>query len=366
MLRSRVFFAGLCLTALSGVWVAGCGDDEVVETPVPGKQPPPRPEGELPGDGPGLVLAVSELYLGEDGNDWADIGYDLDGRVSDGTDTTLCKPAGSGNPTQVHKDGNNGIDNAFGNNLLSVITTLIMNPSSEVNTQIQEGAFTILLDLDALGDAPNYTSIHTYLNIGNDLPMPPAFDGNDEWPIVQELLSDPTDPRSTKLQFPNAYVNNNTWVSGDKGDIDLTLSIGGFNLTLAITNAVITMNLADDRSEATDGIIAGVIPVEPFLEELEKIAGAFDPTFCEGSTIESIKDQIRQAADMPSSGEHVAGKVCDAISIGIGFTAGPAKIGPVNPPADPVEDPCAEGAGGSGAGGSGAGGAGAGGAGGGG
>ena len=46
----------------------------------------------------------------------------------------------------------------------------------------------------------------------------PKFDGTDMWPVIPELLSDPTDPASAKVQFPKSYVVKNTWVSGTKGD----------------------------------------------------------------------------------------------------------------------------------------------------
>ena len=55
--------------------------------------------------------------------------------------------------------------------------------------------------VDDLGEADNYANeLLAKLYAGGDLGSAPAWDGNDEWPVMPELLSDPTDIDSAKVE----------------------------------------------------------------------------------------------------------------------------------------------------------------------
>ena len=365
MLRSPVVYAGLSLAVLCGAYAVGCGGDDG-ETGAggsapsgPGVQPPAPPANGVEGDNPeGVTWAVYELFLGDTDRSgatnpsaWKTYGYDLDGKQSTKDSKDLCKPAAGGSPSAVYPDGNDGIDNAFGKLLLPIITGLAQDASAQVNEAIQSGSFTIILDMDGLGTQANYINLVTRLYAGTDLGAIPKFDGTDHWPVAPELLNSPTDIKSAKVSFPTSYVNEHTWVSGTPGQLNLNLAVQGYNLALNITNAVITAEMNAGRTEATNGIIAGVIPTEPLIEQLRAIAGSFDKGLCSGTTFDSLADQIRQASDILSDGTQDASKPCDAISVGLGFSSKPiAKptnddIGEASPP---QPDPCAEGGGGTG------------------
>ncbi len=354
MLRSPYVYASLAalsLATLGGSLVVGCGSDtETTPTPGPGttsKDPPAKPADGVKGDGAGQTFAVEKLFLGDTDRTgspkpdaWELYGYNLDGKVSDATSTDLCKPRAGAQPKSVKTDGKGGIDNAFGKLLMPIIGSLASDATATINENIAGGSFTILMKLDTLGDKANYVDIPASLFVGTQLGGPAKFDGSDQWPLVPELLNDPSDLNSSKVKFPSSYVANNTWVSGSKSDLDLQLSVAGFSLTLNIANAIITMDLAGDRKAATNGIIAGVIPVEPLIAQLKKIAGGFSPELCTGSTFESIAESIRQAADILEDGSQNPSKECNAISIGLGFEAKPAQLGKVGEPTPPAKDPC--------------------------
>lgn len=355
MLRSPVVFAGLSLAVMCGTYVVGCGSDDAEEAapPAAGVTPPAEPSGAPSASGPGTVFAVNRLYLGDtdrsgaaNPNAWKDYGYDLDGKVSTADSTDLCTPYGNASPKTVYPDGNLGRDNSFGKNLLPIITGLASDASSAINETINEGSFTIIMNLDNLGDEASQTGVNGTLLVGADLGMAPSFDGSDTWPYFSGF----------QVDFPGSYVNEQTWVSGGTGNLDLSVSIAGFSLTLNIANAVITMDLDGGRTGATNGTIAGVIPVESFLDELSKVAGAFDESLCSGATLESIKEQIRGASDMLADGTSTPGQTCDGISIGLGFDAGTIQLGEAVAPPSEVEDPCNPSEGGGGAGGGGTGG----------
>jgi hypothetical protein len=223
-----------------------------------------------------------------------------------------------------------------------------------VNEGITKGSFTIMLSIEKLGASADYNPLTTKLYGGANLGKAPAFNGTDEWPVLPELLNDPTDIESAKVQFKTSYVTKNTWVSGSKAPLDLTLGVAGFSLTLQIGSALVAMDLDEGHKSAKNGVIAGVIDTEAFITELKKVAGAFSPDLCSGSTIESIANQLRQASDIMRDGSAGSpAKECDGISIGIGFDMHTVVLGKIAEPAEPQKDPC-EGSGGAGGGGTGA------------
>jgi hypothetical protein len=368
MLRKPLVLAGLSLVLFSS-WAVGCGSD--TETggtggggaggpSGPGVQPPDRPEGASAGDGDGTAFAVSELFLGDTDRNgspnpsaWKDFGYDLDGKISTKDSSDLCKPNAGGSPSSVYPDGNDGIDNAFGKLLLPIITGLAQDASQQINESIAAGDFTIIVNIPELGDSANYDPLSAGLFAGVTLvddmgaTLTPKWDGTDLWPVAPELLATGSpgddcqvDPCTSQVEFNQAYLTDNTFVSGSPGSLDLNLSVAGFSLNLSIAQAVISMDVAGDRSGATEGVIAGVIPVEPLISELQKIAGSFDPGLCTGTTFESLADQIRQASDIMSDGSQDPNATCDAISIGLGFNSKPVLLGTVDEPAEPQPDPC--------------------------
>lgn len=313
---------------------------------------PPGPPGMKAPDGAGSVtFAVSKLYLGDtnpDGtpnlaNGWKKFGYDLDGKVSTLTSTDLCKPSNNAAPKNVYPDGDNGIDNSFGKNILPVILGLSSDATAKINEGIAGGSFTIMMDMDKLGAGPEYNPLLVRLYAGGDLGAAPKWDGTDMWPVRPELLNDPNDIKSSKIQFPTSYVVNNTWVSGTKGDVNLGLSISGFTLNLTISSAWITLEMDASHKHGTKGVIAGVLQTDTLINELQKVAGSFDPTFCDpnNATFQSIAAQIRQASDILHDGTQDPTKQCDGISIGLGFDAEVVTLGAIEPVGPPPPDPCA-------------------------
>jgi hypothetical protein len=343
--------------------VAACGssdsDDEgsggggATDPEEAGAQPPETPA-DAPASGPGATIAVSELLVGEtdwDGNPsltaWGGFGYNIDGIISTKSGSNHCAPAAGANPAKVKEDGPEGQDNSFGKILIPIIKTFASNPSDEISAAIADGDFTLMVTMEnyAAGEA-NQTGVRAALFGGASLGGAPAWNGSDDWPVFPELLKDSTGTPSvdnSKIQFLSSYVRDNTWVSGSAGTIDLSLSISGYTLALAITQAVVTAELSGDPPSSERGIIAGVIATESLINELKKIAGGLDETLCEGQTFESIASQIRAASDIMSDGTNGdAGQTCNAISIGLGFKAKPVMAPTqVAAPSGPPDDPCA-------------------------
>lgn len=326
--------------------------------------PPEAPADGATGDGAGTILAVNKLFLGDtdwEGTQsttaWKDYGYDLDGYKSTKTSTTHCKVNEGGNKASIQTDGNNGIDNSFGYNIMPIIVGLASDASTKINENLDSGAFTIIVKIDSIGGGTNYVDLPASLFAGGQLKdaagadKMPAWDGTDEWPVYCELMTDCKDTgtqqiadgNTSTVKFPNSYVAGGTWVSGSKGDVNLSLSVSGYSLSLTIREAVLTAPLGSGNppTEATHGIIAGVLDTEELISSLSKVAGNISSSLCEGPTFESIAQQIRAASDIMKDGTQDPAATCDGISIGLGFNMKSVKLGTVMDKAQPGPDPCA-------------------------
>jgi len=304
-----------------------------------------------PGDGPGAVVAFRRLFLGDTDRNgaksasaWKEFGFDIDGKVSTEASTDLCKPRAGGNKSSVYPDGNNGIDNSFGKNLLPIFTGIAADFSTQVNESIASGRFTIVFDVTTMGASSDYNPLLSRLYMGGDYGIPPKFDGTDAWPLRSESFSSPPDLSSAKVQFPASYVTSNVWVSGiGDGVLIIQLDFSGSQFPFRIHRPLLAMTLASDHASATLGTISGVLDTEEFIEDLKQMAGAISADLCSGTTIESIANQMRQASDIMKDGTPGSPTVeCDAVSIGLGFDAGAVQLGTVSAPLPPPPDPCAD------------------------
>ncbi len=365
MVRSYLAVAGMTVASLSFALLTNCGGNTVATSTTTGTAAggasggthaePPAPGPTAPGDGTASVtFAISKLYLGDtdpDGtpdkvNGWKNYGYDIDGDISTATSTNLCKVATGANAKDVYPDGNDGIDNSFGKLILPIITSISSSAASAINSSITGGKFTIMLDMQKLGSKTDYNPLVTNLFAGGDLGSAPKFDGTDMWPVLPDLLNDPTDiTKGSKVSFPTSYVTGNTWVSGSKGNVVLALSISGYSLSLTIANAVISLELDATHKHGTKGIIAGVLSTEALTTQLKAVAGSFDASLCSGPTVNSILAQITEASDILQDGTQDPTKTCDGISIGLGFDAEVVQLGPIAPEPVVKPNPCATGGG---------------------
>jgi hypothetical protein len=289
-------------------------------------------------------FAVKAVVLGE-GTAWKSLGYDLDGKKTDKNSTDVCKFQATGSKS-MQEDGNDGIDNSFGRNILPLIISAASGAPKALNDALTAGNFTIMFNVKGLSDdaSQSATGLSGYVNAGGKFSetATPTFTPADDWPVRDEILSTKTDPTSSKIRFPSAYVNKGTFVSGTPSDVTVSLVFNGITLSLTVHKAVITFNHTA-AAKAENGVIAGILNTTELLDGLKKVAGGISTSLCEGSAFDAIADQIKGASDIMSDGTNNAGSECDAISVALGFTA--AQIGQptkVAPPAGAPKDPCAK------------------------
>ncbi len=339
--------AGSAGSAGSGTGCADC------------KSPPDKPASGAQGDGSGQVFAIRSIDLGGnwevEPDHWKSLGYDLDGRKTVVNSTDHCKLT-DGAAAYVKVDGNNGIDNSFGQNILPQLPS---DANASISDSINKGDVTVLIQIDKLGAGADYVDLPAAiyaaggLKDANGAALTPKWDGTDEWPVFCELLEQclesgtPAPPANkSKVLFPSSYVNAGTWVSGSKGSgtIAVALAVAGYSLDLTVHSAVLSAKLGSGNPPASgsDGVIAGILVTDEVLDSLGKLAGKLNSSFCDGDTLDNFKAEIVAASDILSDGSQDPAKTCNAITVGFGFTLQSAKLGKALDKAPAAEDPCAD------------------------
>jgi hypothetical protein len=297
-------------------------------------------------------FAIHHLYLGDtaptpaftaDTNAWKNLGYNIDGLdTTSATASGICTPYTTSSKAAV--DGNNGIDNAFGESLVPTLNSLLpsIDPtapgglSQTVSASIESGAFT--LEVDTVGLTTSATQTNTILTgqlfaggtYGGTPPMTGTgtgayFTQTDNWPVVGTLLQGSTVSSGSKIQFSGSYVNDGVWVSGAPTDVTIAMSLGGGTLNLTVHHAVMTFQHTIDsagQGHATNGIISGVLETTELWTAVEAMVGALAPTDCGDLVV--AKGYVYGAQDLIiNSGvvTNTSGTPCNAISIGLGFDA---------------------------------------------
>jgi hypothetical protein len=288
------------------------------------------------------VLAVNTLLFGEGtSGQWKSLGFNLDGLVSTSLSTNLCKLNDGATASYAYPDGNDGIDNSFGKNLLPLILDIDPTWVTDVNNSIQEGNFTALLEIGCLPATGDASGLSTKLFAGETLGMAPKWDGTDMWPVEPDLLTNPKDPQSSSLVFPQCSVSGTTFSAGKNGTIVLTIPLMAMGVStsikLTLYAAQLTMTLSADRLSATGGVIGGVLNTEEFVNQVNNVGVLLG--LCGSSVLSGLVTQVRQASDILDDGTQDPTQTCNGISVGLGFTMLPAQIGIVGPPA-PSEATC--------------------------
>ncbi|HEX8791029.1 MAG TPA: hypothetical protein VF765_08745 [Polyangiaceae bacterium] len=346
---------------------SGGGDQCAQLPPSTCNEPPTPPGGQTTSSTTAHEYAVHTLYLGDTDRSgvmnpdaWKAFGYDLDGKITNAASTDVCTLV-TGASKQVQIDGNGGIDNSWGANIMPIWETLDSTFSQTVNTDIQAGGPTQLFYTVGFDDSAGNTTTAVGLSgvtlagaqVGAD-GGPPTWNLGTHWPIDPTSINGcangcpaGTDPiQGAIVKFPSAFQVQGAFVSGSPTDLQLTLGLAGQALRLNLHGAVVTFDPQMPGS-VTNGTIAGVLDTQEMIAALKTIAGRISTSLCSGSAFQSIADQIQQTSDIVVSGTQVnnaPGSVCNAISIGIGFDATeialptPADIAPPQPP---PPDPCA-------------------------
>lgn len=354
---------------VAGFVATGCGGSESEDGSTGGsggekgcadcRRPPAPPETGVPAEGDPSVFAMSRLFLGDvlrsgeaDPDAWKQFGYDLDGVKSTMNTTQHCQPLEGATAASVKTDGEGGIDNSFGANVLPIFEGIEPDISASINENINGGRYTMLLEIDRLGGASDYLGLAAALYFGARLDSEPRWDGTDEWPLYCELMHDCA-PSGTKqiadgntsiVAFPFSYVSSGTWVSGAKTSATVALTVRGIPLRVDVGEAVMTVELdgSDPPAGGTNGVMAGIIDTTHLIGTLAQLAGRLSTSLCDSATLETLKRNLKAASDIMKDGTQDPDAGCNGISVGIGFEMKLARLGEVQDALESEPDPCQE------------------------
>jgi hypothetical protein len=286
-------------------------------------------------------FAVRNLYLGDanPGPTWENLGYNIDGQDTTSKSTNVC--TNTSNPA-IHQNGTNGIDNAFGAEIVKNLASFIT--SGKVSTDVQEGKFTLMIDTVGLSEAAGQTNTglsgslfagDTYSADGGAPPQTSgAYDVSDNWPVNGALLNGtpPSIAAGSKITFPNAYVTGGVWASNQQSTlgtstgstIALQLALEGVTLSLTIHAGVITMPVTytNGQYHATSGVVSGVLKASELTSALAAIVGKLgECAVFPDLVLPLIEKSEDLSIDDSGNVTNTMGETCNAISIGLGFDA---------------------------------------------
>jgi hypothetical protein len=309
--------------------------------PCPEVFPPPRPAADDPSnaDNQTFIVALHTLDLGirTDGGAAPLYGYDLD-QVYTCCDGGLpsCKAPVAGN---THCDELGGRDNSGGQLIgdLGLLDPGQFN-SDTISQQLQQGLYTILVQVQDYNGQPNDTQVVAALYASGgiepagDAAAVAKWDGTDVWAIDQSFVLGAPDasPILPNHYDAHAYVSGGVLVMQVAFPISLGSSATG--ITISLTGGVITGSVVPSGGtfKLANGQLAGRWNASGMLQAVQALTLGGAPV-CPGTVYYvGVKSQICAAADiMTDLTQDNKGATCDALSVAFGFTADPAHIGDV-------------------------------------
>lgn len=306
--------------------------DTVDAGPSPTKTPPGRPSAP---DGPSLPplhFSLRDIVLEQGGDVWESIGYDLDGhRTSSADDEFPCTPPAEWLPPF---DGPGGVDNAFGGELLPILTAFDSSFQSDVQAEMLAGRTVVLAvrDWNGQDDDPRVV-VEMVATLGVDRAdgdTVPQWDGADRWITSASGYLD----GEVRLRDDDAYVVGRTVVARLPSEGLMLPWLAGSLFELRFTDARVTAQLSRDTSRLNNVIYQGRfarVDVDAALETSGFCAGTVARAF--------MDDELDASLDMHAVPGSVGG-TCDAISTAfelVGYRAGFARVDEA-PSTDPF--PC--------------------------
>ncbi len=308
-----------------------------------------------------VFFAIRAIDI-DQGEAWAQTGYDIDGLCSEGeTPQTECLPPVRSGEKEL--DGPGGIDNVFGHRVIPLFT--IVYPAIEPATRLAEtngvGVFVLWLrgwnggPDDELVDAILTQSVFgiraneegtepeeyppdggvQYDDAGDPIVPLPRWDGRDYWWVRDDafLAGDAERPR---IRDDQAYVSNGVLVMRLPDRFPMVLTGVNMGVVFKLTDAVLTARLSADAQRLDEVLLAGRWSILDILETAPT-AGV-----CPGTDVYTqyrrVFDLTADLRAMPNTGG--PGVTCDAISVGMRFEEGVrARLGGIYP-AGELPRPC--------------------------
>lgn len=314
------------------------GSDAAPDTggpPACGKTYPDPPGGSDDGVNNTFVIAIHSVDMGEGAPNPP--GYDLDHQC------TCFHDAG---PTCVPRvgtscDAPDGVDNAAAKliNLVATATGGGAFGSSFFSAKANEGGWSLLLQISGYNGMPDDPQVEVALFASPGMGgATPAWNGTDAWPVSAASVTN-GDITQPLYKSAGAYVANNVLVAAAPA-VDLTISGANERITIRLTAGVITGTLESLGTgwRIADGIIAARWYEPDIFAALSSYRSNSGSPLCTDAPIayNTAKATICNSLDILKDASLPKSLPCDSLSMGIGFKADPALLGPVTMPAAPT------------------------------
>jgi len=270
---------------------------------------------------------------------WREFGFDYDGECTtraqseNDSSKTCLQPYGS--HTLSLEDGNDCRDNTVGHILSYVLGLTDKSFEKKVHQGTITGADPTIIvqidDVDAASDDP-YAPGRIYVSAPTDAGM--LWDGKDLMAVDRESVVD-GGLGTSKYEFPDAYIKNDTWVSGDFRGPPMIIPIMVLNQIAPVParTATLAVQLDSDHTKARGAVLAGALST-PGLEPLLRL-GMLEATGCDPDATQYAMDLFLPNRDLANEDGFVnASEECGLMSIALGL-----ELKRIKPPVAAVEVP---------------------------
>ncbi|MBK7402374.1 MAG: hypothetical protein IPJ34_40595 [Myxococcales bacterium] len=288
--------------------------DDIPAVPA---RPPAAPAGpNIPGEVRWLVVQSWQLGAYDASGKrtprgWADLGFDLDHRLT----TQALSKSGSesctrleGSPNSIATDGRDGIDNQFGSQLVPLLYAAC--PSTLHGNIPVRDSFTLLLRLDDAATADDPSAPGSLFVLRRSV--------GEDWTLDDALLE--KGEFVSKIRFPGGFVRDGRWWSGPSGmHLPLELPLCGASVPLDLELGALSVEL--DGGAGMLGGFARSTAIDAGLGVLLRVNGACPGTSTYDQFVHTVILGLDVVADAPNLQE--VGRVCDSLTVGLGFVAEP-------------------------------------------
>ncbi len=232
-------------------------------------------------------------------------GFNLDGKVSDGTATDNCEDL---NPDFVSPEGETGVDNQLVGSLIGLLSGFIsdLDVQATVDEQVATGALLLAVRVNDINSFENDSSVtlDLFLVDPSGCAMSPCAPtgGTVSAGAMWEMQAG--DPLATGL---SATIEDGV-LSGGPLDLPLAFEASGMSIELTIRDARVGGDIT--ATGMANGNIGGELRIDDIVALAEELMPGI------GETARGI---LTDSADLSPSAADA--QVCESISAGIGFTA---------------------------------------------
>lgn len=304
------------------------------------RKPPPPPDIDDSDGEDEVLLVMKDVVLEQGMGKWRDIGFDLDGVCSRAPSPQLSCVPPDGASAEV--DGNDGIDNSVGHNLLQLVDIAAGGSLQESSRSAQEvGHGTFMFRVRDWNGEPDDPEVHAtfvqgrigapplddgsapvvvnndigevFLEDGSEVPTPDWDNEDWFWGRTDNFVAG--EPGLPRLEDPDAYVAEGHLVARFNSRVDLAFGGDELGVVVKIQGTVFTVPMVDERPD-DPSFGTAVIGARWGVDDLFATAAAVG--VCEGTAEYGVLEStLEEAVDTTSDLDAPRDAPCDAVSIGV-------------------------------------------------